>query len=132
MYPSKWNCVTIVSHWYGWMTVCDLFWVAVSFTEHCTSPFHLSHSLSLTQTHTQSLWLCSCNDTLHGWMEWKMGRERERESKRRKRAMKGKDEEGGLEKRENREVGQRQPTSDFCVQKCISMHFHPVCSTTVG
>lgn len=43
----------------------------------------------------------------------------ERERAGEERAMKGKDEESGLEKRENREVGQRQPTSVFCVQKCI-------------
>lgn len=35
----------------------------------------------------------------------------------REKAMKGKDEESGLEKRQNREVGQRQATSVFCVQR---------------
>lgn len=44
-----------------------------------------------------------------------MEREREREA-----AVKGKDEESGLERRENREVGQRQPAALF-VQKDVSV-----------
>lgn len=36
------------------------------------------------------------------------------------RAMKGKDEESGLEKRENKELGQRQLTLVFSAQKYIS------------
>lgn len=39
--------------------------------------------------------------------------------------MKGKDEESGLEKRQNREVGQRQATSVFCVRRDIPVHFCP-------
>lgn len=36
--------------------------------------------------------------------------------------MKGKDEESGLEKRQNREVGQRQATSVFCVRRHVPVH----------
>lgn len=38
------------------------------------------------------------------------------------KAMKGKDEESGLEKRQNREVGQRQTTSVFCVWRDVPMY----------
>lgn len=43
------------------------------------------------------------------------------------KAMKGKDEESGLEKRQNREVGQRQATSVFCVLRDVPMYSCPIC-----
>lgn len=50
-----------------------------------------------------------------------------RVSRVREKAMKGKDEESGLENRQNREVGQRQATSVFSVLRNVPMHSCPMC-----
>lgn len=109
--------------------VFDLFWGGVSFTEHGTTPLSLSLfslSLPLSRLHTRRhtghgcfhvTTHQHCTDEWSGrWAEWVEGREK---------AMKGKDEESGLEKRQNREVGQRQATSVFCARRDIPMHSCP-------
>lgn len=80
------------------------------------SPTFLSVSLSLSSIHTHTRRHTGhgcfhvtthqhCTDEWSGrWEEW---------AGRREKAMKGKDEESGLEKRQKREVGQRQATSVF-------------------